>query len=205
MDSQENHENEIQPLWYFRSDDNPMENNGINEKWNLYPDSEVIEANFQYYLNSKNEYDDQKHNPNATLELDSNYFLDFRENVQKNMNDSSKLRLVGRFEGDTKTKNTLNYLDSIIIKKVRIMKNLTDNDPKSIKSSQLFEGDEAFVNYNFLDLIFKIIDKVPNEKQAIEDLIQYSVNYISTYENQKEKETLKLKELVIDLENEKFK
>ena len=182
MDSQEqeNQNNEIQTKWYFRSDDRPMENIGIDEKWTLYPDSEVIEANFQYYLNSKDEYDDQKDNPNATLELDSNYYIDFRESVQKNVNDPSKMRLVGRFEGDTSTKNTLNSFDSIIVKKVRIMKNLADNDPKSIKSSQLFEGDEAFVNFNFLDLIFKIIDKLPNEKQAIEDLIQYSVNYINT-------------------------
>ena len=78
-----------------------MENIGIDEKWTLYPDSEVIEANFQYYLNSKNEYDDQNDNPNAIFELDSTYYIDFREDVEKILNGHSKHRLVGRFEGPT--------------------------------------------------------------------------------------------------------
>ena len=126
----------------------------------------MIQANFQYYLNSKNEYDDQNDNPNAIFELDSTYYIDFREDVEKILNGHSKQRLVGRFEGPT-YKNTLNLTDSLVIKKIRIMNKLRDNDPKSIKFSMLFVGDEAFFNYNFLYLIFKIIDKVPNEKQQI--------------------------------------
>ena len=38
--------NEKLPIWYYRSDDNPMENLKIGEMWTLYKDSEVIEANF---------------------------------------------------------------------------------------------------------------------------------------------------------------
>ena len=115
MDSQEN-QDEIQANWYFRSDDKPMENIDINEKWTLYTDSEEIEGNFQQYLSSLDS--DGKDNAYATFQIDSNYYIDFREGVQKNVNDPSKLTLVGRFEGDSKIINTLNYLDSILITKL---------------------------------------------------------------------------------------
>ena len=200
----ESQENEKLPAWYFRSDDKPMENNGSEEKWTLYPNSDEIEGNFQQYHSTLEDYE-IKENPWARFQLDSNYSIDFRDNVQINANDILKQRLVGRFEGDLSTKNTLNRIDSIVFKKMRNMKIISDKDPNTIKSSLLFEGEQAFVNYNYLDIIFRIIDKAPNEKQAIDDLIQYSVNYINTYEDNKENETSKLKDLVIELENGEFK
>ena len=56
----------------------------MDEKWTINPDSEVIEANFKYYLTLLDS--DAKENAYSTFELDSNYYLDFRKGLLKNMN-----------------------------------------------------------------------------------------------------------------------
>ena len=100
------------PTWYYRSDDRPMEFLGRNQKWTLYEDSEVIEANYQEYIDR---IDEKNENPYVIYESQSTYNIDFRENFQKDKKDHSKQRLVGRFLGDSNSENTLNYLNSILI------------------------------------------------------------------------------------------
>ena len=191
------------PLWYYRSDDRPMENLGVKENWTLYNNSEEIEAWFQVFIDRRDEYEIND-NPYAIYELESKYFIDFRENVQKDIDDHSKQRIVGRFIGDSNSQNTLDDTNLIIIQKIRSMKPLTDSGPKSIKSSMLFDENETFIQYSFLDVIFKLIDKIPNEKQAKDDLIQYSYYYIDTYETKKEEQKNILKLLIDEMENGKI-
>ena len=96
-------ENYKTPKWFYRSDDRPMENIGIHEKWTIYNDSDLIETNFQKYLDSLK---DKAMNPYEIFNLNLTYYIDFKENVQINKNDPLKQRLVGRFQGNSK--NTLN-------------------------------------------------------------------------------------------------
>ena len=164
--------------WYFRSDDKPMESRGNLEIWTFFKNSSKIEENFQKYLENLEIFGKEK-NPFSKFESDSTYFIDFRTNVRKEKQDLSIQKIIGRFEGNF---NTLKYINPKEIKNLGSMKLLSDSDPKSIRYSLFFEGDQAFMIYNYIDIIFKLIDKVSSEKQAIDDLIQYSVNYIKTCE-----------------------
>jgi len=96
-------------LWFFRSDDEPMLPKSTKEQWTLYPISDEIELAYNDYLHYKRSGNSSEF---SIFEIDTNYVIDFENNVQRTK-DSSKQRLVGRFEGDKISNkdfaNTLTY------------------------------------------------------------------------------------------------
>ena len=199
------HKEEKQPSWYYRSDDKPIEKLEGEKKWTLYKESDQIEECFQEYLLSMNEMDMNENKFAIYKSKLTTYYIDFKENIQKDLIDISNIRIIGRFEGDNMTKNTLNYFNSIVLQNLESKKLLNNSEPKSIMNSLQFDSDEAFINHNYLQFIFKIIEKLSNDKQAIEDLNDYSIKYINYYELNKEKQISVLKEFIIDHENGKIR
>ncbi len=76
---------------------------------------------------------------------------------------------------------------------------------KNIKSSILLDGNQAFIEYIFLDTVFQLTDKGTDNNQSKEDLLFYSLIFINTYESNKKEQKAELKLFMNDIYSGRIK
>jgi hypothetical protein len=197
---------ESTPKWFYRSDDDPLNTNHPFPEWTEFPDSKIIEIAYFEYMNAVDEnYNIGDYKIYNISEL--TYSIDFELNIQFQNQNKNKSRLIGRFLGDPMKKgNTLQNKDIRFHLLERKASNIVLSKILNIKSSLILNSNQAFIDYLFLDLVFKITEKshnydqaqddktkVPKTDQAKEHLYMYSAVYINHYEKDKKQQFSELK------------
>ncbi len=170
---------DCEPRWFYRSDDDPLNKEACNMEWKEYEDSEVIEnaySDYIYALEGNADVEDYK----IYAITDSQYSIDFDKNLQISNEDKYKSRLVGRFIGDPQqTQNTLQERNIKFHQLERKAYKLVPKVNQVIKSSLILESKQAFIDYLYLDIVFKITEKTQDNDQAKEDLYMFCIFYIN--------------------------
>jgi tetratricopeptide (TPR) repeat protein len=191
---------DIEPKWFYRSDRDPLNKNAKNPTWTEFPDSELIENAYSDYLYAISNLPDEIDNYKIYEVSDLDYSIDFDKNIEFLTKDVKKSRLVGRFLGDPlKSLNTLQNSNLKYHLLERKADNLVGINTQTIKSSLILDSNQAFIDYLFLDIIFKITDKSLNEDQAKDDLYIYSIVHITNYEKEKDEQFKELKQFKEDI------
>ncbi len=68
----------------------------------------------------------------------------------------------------------------------------------------MFDGDQAFIEYIYINCVFDLTQKIINKEQSIEDLHQTALQHIQLHEVNKEEEFENLDYFIISARSEKF-
>ena len=185
-----NQNKDEKPKWYYKSNINSIGENKVDAIWNEYSESEMIENSYQNFISTFEE------NTSIYPLENSNFLIDFTNNLQINKSEPNEKSPIGRFYGDPSIKDNLFDNKNYIF----FYKNLFQRQNLSF----MFSTKQSFIDYIYLDFIFQLNDKnnLSSLGQAKNDLIKFSKEYIIKFEKDNTSQLEQLEEFVIEIKND---